>query len=273
VAWADTPLDKPEAIEIDRAETPAGRTEFSFEAGAPVNEWGATVAFGWLERPIAFGELHPVRRRESVSIGGAIALGTVVFDARVGGAHQIGDRLGIGPLDKFVSTDLRAGVRLHVAGGEQRSVFVRAELSVPTGDDGDFAGEASWSLAWRLVGRLQIERVVLAANAGIRLRGREVTVGDRLVGDEGLFAVGVGVPLPALRPLWCERAMLVTGEIVGVIGDDVGIGKSPSPIEARVGVVGRVTGEWTIGVRGGAGLDDEIGAPRFRATAELTYSR
>jgi hypothetical protein len=213
-----------------------------------------------------------VRRRESLSIGGALAIGTIVFDGRIGGAHQIGDRLGT-PLDKFVSTDLRLGVRVHVAGNDSRSVFVRVDASLPTGDDGDFAGEASWSLAWRLIGRIEISRILLAATAGIRLRGKEVTVGDRLVGDEGTAAIGVSVPLPALAPLWCAEALRVTGELSAIIGDDVGIGKSPSPIEARAGIVSRVTHDITIGVRAGAGLNDEIGAPKFRAMLELTFQR
>ncbi len=278
VARADTPVERPEAIDVDRADTPAGRTEFGFDGGAPVDAWGVTVAAGWLERPITFGDLHPVSRRETLVLGGALALGdSIVVDARIGGGHQIGDRLGTSALDRFVSTDLRAGVRIHVAGSESpdhadgRAVFVRADASLPTGDDGDFAGEASWSLAWRLIGRLVVHRVVAAATLGIRFRGQEVTVGDRLVGDEGLAAVGLAVPLPAVAPLWCADAVKVTGEVTAIVGDDVGIGKSPSPVEAHLGVVSRVTGELTVGVRAGTGLTDEIGAPRFRAVVELTY--
>jgi hypothetical protein len=273
-AFAEKPLERPEAIEVDRDEAPAGRTELGFDGGAPVAGWGATIGFGWLEQAIAYGALEPVRRRETVSLGGAIALGTsIVVDARIAAAHQIGDRLGTSALDKWVSTDLHAGGRIHVAGNAMRSVFVRVDATLPTGDDGDFAGEASWSLAWRIVGRLDLERVVLAASGGIRLRGREVIVGDRLVGDEGVLAAGVVVPVPALQPLWCSEGLKISGEIVGVVGNDVGMGTGPSPAEARFGVIGRPTAELTIGARAGFGLNDQIGAPQFRATLELTYAR
>jgi hypothetical protein len=262
-AHAEKPLARPEAIQVDRDEAPAGRTELGFDGGAPLAGWGATIGFGWLEQPIAYGAL-----------GGAIALGTsIVVDARIAAAHQIGDRLGTSALDKWVSTDLHAGGRIHVAGNATRSVFVRVDATLPTGDDGDFAGEASWSLAWRIVGRLDLERVVLAASGGIRLRGREVIVGDRLVGDEGVLAAGVVVPVPALQPLWCSEGLKLSGEVVGVVGNDVGMGTGPSPAEARFGVIGRPTPELTIGARAGFGLNDQIGAPQFRATLELTYAR
>ena len=86
-------------------------------------------------------------------------------------------------------------------------------------------------------------------------------------------ATGVVVPLPALRPLWCEQGMQVTAEITGVLGNDVGMGQGPSPVEARVGVVARPTPSVTIGVRAGTGVNDEIGAPRLRATLELSFAR
>jgi hypothetical protein len=79
-ARADTPLDRPSAIEADRDEAPPGRTELGFDGGAPVGGWGVTLGAGWLERPLvlrgAAGETEPVRRRETVSLGGALARGS-----------------------------------------------------------------------------------------------------------------------------------------------------------------------------------------------------
>lgn len=275
-AHAETPLEKPEAIDVDRAEAPPGRTEFGFDGGAPMHGVvAATLSTQWLEEPIAFGALEPVRRRQTLVFGAAYALtGSVVVDARLGAAHQVGDRLGGAPLDRWVSTDLRVGARLRVAGSPERAVFLRADVGLPTGDDGDFAGDASWSLAWRLVGRATLPaRIVVAASVGIRLRGREVQVGDKLVGDELLLAAGVAVPLPALRPLWCADGVALTAEIAAVVGDDVDRRAGPSPVEARAGFVARPTRAFAIGVRTGRGLNDEIGSPSFRATLELTYAR
>lgn len=276
IAHADTPLARPEAIDVDRDDAPAGRTELGFDGGAPVDGLGITLATSWLEAPIQLaGDLEPVRRRETLSLGAAIALGTsIVFDARLAAAHQIGEPLGTGhALDTWVSTDLRLGARIHVVGNPTRAAFVRVDASLPTGDDGDFAGDESWALSWRLIGRISLPRLVLAATAGIRLRGREVLVGDKLVGDEGILAAGVVVPLPAVSPLWCDDGFALTAEIAAVLGNDVGMGQGPSPVEARAGVVARPTANITIGARTGAGLNDEIGAPRFRATLELTYAR
>nr|MDQ3301646.1 hypothetical protein [Myxococcota bacterium] len=136
-------------------------------------------------------------------------------------------------------------------------------------------GEASWALAWRLLGRITAPGgIVIAGTAGIRLRGAEVVVGDRLVGDELLAAIGVAIPVPPVRPLWCAADQVkLTAELHAILGDDVGIGRSPSPVEARVGIVTRPTREVTVGVRGGAGLVDEIGAPRYRLLVELAYQR
>jgi hypothetical protein len=272
--FADTPLERPQAIDVDRGDTPAGRTELGFDGGAPVDEYGITLATTWLEEPIELGDVRPVRRRETLVLGGAIALGSIVVDAQIAAAHQVGDRLGDGTdLDRWVATDPRLGARIHVTGNATRAAFVRVDLGLPSGDDGDFAGDASWTLAWRLIGRVTFDSVTLAATAGIRFRGAEVIVGDRLVGDEGIFGAGVVVALPALRPLWCEDGMKLTAEVTGILGNDVGMGKGPSPIEARVGVVARPTANITIGVRAGTGINDEIGAPLLRATAELTFQR
>ncbi|MBS1117867.1 MAG: hypothetical protein H6Q90_95 [Deltaproteobacteria bacterium] len=281
-ASADPPREAPTEIELDRAEPSAGRTELGFDGGAPIEGWGVTVAAGWLEHPLALpgsaGGLLPVRRRETGSLGGALALGTsVVVDARLAFAHQVGDRLrGQGdprPLDRWVPGDLRIGTRLRVAGSAARAVFVRGDLTLPTGDELDFSGDPSWSLAWRLIGRATLPHgIVVAATAGIRFRGEEVIVADRLVGNEVLAATGFAVPIPPIRPLWCVADQVkLTAEISGVLGDDVGMGRGPSPAEVRLGVVTRPLPSVTLGVRAGAGLSDQIGAPRARVTLELTY--
>ncbi len=284
VAHADAPLDEPTALDVDRDDAPPGRTELGFDGGAPVEGWGASIAGGWLEHPIELGlpdgtTVRPVRRRETVVVGGALALGDVaVIDARMAVAHQIGDRLrGTGDdakLKRYVPGDLRIGGRLRVHARGPLGVFLRGDVALPTGDADNFAGDHGASLAWRLIGRLAFSNgIVAAATAGLRLRSTEVAIADRVLGNETLGAIGVSLPIPPIHPLWCVADQVrLTGEVDAVLGDDVGAaGRGPSPVVARLGLVTRPLPAWTIGVRVGTGLTDEIGSPRWHATIELAY--
>ncbi len=276
------PREAPTEIELDRAESPAGRTELGFDSGAPLRGVGVTLGVGWIERALTFerpeGDVRAVRRRQTGSVGAAVALGaSAVFDARLAFSHQVGDRLrGLDAgraLDRWVPGDLRIGARLNVVERPSGQLFVRGDLTLPTGDSGDFAGEPSWSVAWRLIARANLPGgAVAAASAGVRFRGEEVIVADRLVGNEIVGAIGIAVPLPPLRPLWCVAEQVkLTAELTGVLGDDVGLGRGPSPVQGMVGVVTRPRPSITFGVRAGVGVPGQIGAPPFRALVELTY--
>ena len=283
-AYAEQPRTTAAAIEVDRDATPAGRVGFGFDGGEAIDAWGVSLALGWLERPIelgagAFGagspETQPVRRRETVTVGGAIAFGdSVVFDAAIRGSHQVGDRLRAAGepagLQRGVLHDLRIGARIRVAGNRDRAALLRADLTLPSGNAGQFAGDARWTAAWRLIGRLTVARaVVVAGNVGLRLHGAEVQVGDHLVGDELFATAGVAVPLAAFG---VEAPVALTGELSGALGDHVGKLSAPSPIEARVGAIIQALPALAIGVHVGAGLVDEIGAPRLRAVLEVAWT-
>ena len=281
-ARADNIIMRPEAVELDRDVPPPGRVEFGFDGGAPVGAWGLGAQVGYLDQPLVLRDqaitTYPVRHRETLALGGAVSLGdSVVVDARVPMAHQVGSRLqGLGDdaaLDRFVLGDVAIGARLHVAGGERFSAFVRGQLVLPTGNDFQFAGDARWSGAWLLVARAELAPdVVAAATGGIRIRAAEVQVGDRLVGDEVLYGAGIAVGLPPVAGLWCKPAQArVLAEVVGVVGDRVGMLRGPSPAEARLGFVGKPLPELAVGVRAGVGLDDQIGSPRFRAMLEVAW--
>jgi hypothetical protein len=289
LASAETPVDRPTAIEVDREATPLTRPELGFDGGAPLpGGWAVAIGGGWLEKPIIFssagGDANPVRRRETLVLAGSLALGeSAVLDLRMPLAHQIGSRLRLAGdptpderrLDKWVIGDLGIGARIRVVGRPVWSVFVRGDLTLPTGDAGDFAGEHSWTLAWSMIGRVQLPaHVILAATGGLRLRGDEVEVADRIVSNELTGGIGVAVGLPPIRPLWCvHEQMQLTAEVVGVLADKVANVKGPSPREVRVGLVTRPRENVTFSLRVGTGLaSDEIGAPAFRALAVLTFA-
>lgn len=281
-AHAQTPLARPEAIDVDRDPTPPGQAELGFDGGAPIGNWALGAELGLLEHPIRFHTVgiktYPVLRRETVALGGAIALGDdVIVDARMPLAHQVGQRLEFlgdeRSLDAWVPEDLTLGARVHVMTRGPVAVFVRADLTVPTGDDYDFAGDARWTAAWMGIARMTLPHdLVLAATGGIRLRGREVVVADQLVGDELLWAVGGTIGIPPFLPLWCKPEQLkASAEVVGIAGDRVNHMTGPSPIEGRIGLIGRIRPQYGIAVRAGTHLDDDVGAPAFRLSIDLVY--
>lgn len=281
-ARAQTPLTRPEAIDVDRDPTPPGQAELGFDGGAPIGNWALGAELGLLEHPIRFHTVgiktYPVLRRETVALGGAIALGdSVIVDARMPLAHQVGQRLQyLGDdrsLDAWVPEDLTLGARAHVMTRGPVAVFVRGDITLPTGDDYDFAGEPNWSAAWMGIARVTLPAdIMIAATGGIRLRGREVIVADQLVGDELMWAVGGTIGIPPLLPLWCKPEQLKASlEVVGIQGDRVNHMTGPSPIEGRIGIVGRIRPEYGIAVRAGTHLDDDVGAPAFRLSIDLVY--
>ena len=282
VAHADEPLDRPEGFELDREVPPPGQADFSFDGGKEIKGWALSLQLGFLDRPMRLHttqvKIFPVEQRETLALGGVIQAGNaVIVDARLPFAHQSGDRyMGLGdrsPLQPTVVGDLTVGARLRVVERESYATYVRGTLTLPTGADFDFAGESRYMFAWMLIGRWTLPRnIVIAGTAGVRFRAREVQVADRIVGDELFSGVGVSMPLPAIQGLYCDaNDVRVTGELVGVLGSDVGGKLGASPAEARFGVISRIRPWLAIAARVGKGIDDHIGAPRFRAMLELVY--
>jgi len=193
-------------------------------------------------------------------------------------SHQVGDRLTAGgnpdALARYVFHDLRLGGRVQIVGTPARAAFLRADLTLPTGDDAAFAGDAAWTAAWSLIGRLTLPYdLVVAGTAGIRLHGAEVAVGDRLVGDELFASLGAALPLTALGASSDVLAhTALTAELHAALGDHVGGASGPDPVEARVGALVHALPALTVGAQVGVGLDDQIGAPRLRLLVELAWT-
>ncbi|HEY5944569.1 MAG TPA: hypothetical protein VIV40_03720 [Kofleriaceae bacterium] len=282
VAHADDPLARPEAFDVDREAPPPGQAEFSFDGGGSVAGWAVGAQLGYLDRPLRLHttqiKIFPVHRRETLALGGAYML-TPAFlvDVRMPFSHQSGDRLiDLGdqrPLDPWVAGDLGIGMRLRLADRDAFSIFVRANLTFGTGNDYQFAGESRYTAAWSLIGRFRLpEHIVLAGSLGVRFRGEEVIVADRVLSDELVGALGASYQLPAIRGLYCDaNEVRLTVELHGVLGNDVGDFEGASPAEARVGVVSRIRPWLAVAARLGKGIDDHIGAPTLRGMLEVVY--
>lgn len=273
-AAAEPPINRPEAIDVDRDMTPPGRGEFGFDGGGDVGTFALSLQTQFLERPMRIHTVdrktYPVDHRETAWLGGALSLGeSIVVDARMPLSHQTGARYaGWGddrPLDRWVAGDLALGARIRVVHGERFGAFARVAATFGTGNDFQFAGEDRYTLSWLLIARARLpEGIVVAATGGIRLRGAEVQVADRLAGDELLGGIGATLPIPG-----CLR---LEGEVVGALGDDVANKRGPSPVEARIGLLAHPRDDFAFAVRVGTHLDDQIGAPTFRAMLELIYT-
>jgi hypothetical protein len=281
-AQADTPVVRPEAIEVDRDTTPPGQAELAFDDGAPIGAWAAGLTLGYLSRPIQFHTLesnaYPVGHRETATLGGALALGDrVIVDAKLPFDHQIGTRLqGFGDnkgLQRFALGDMNVGVRVRIADTDPVGVFVRGDVTIPTGDDYDFAGDVGWSATWLGIARLALPHaIVIAGTAGFHLRSQEIQVENTLVGDELVWGIGGTVGIPPVCSWWCKPEQLRASlEFDGIVGDRVTASHGPSPAEVKVGLIGRVRPSYAIAVRVGTHLNDQVGAPDLRATVDLVY--
>jgi len=60
--------------------------------------------------------------------------------------------------------------------------------------------------------------------------------------------------------------------VLGALGDDVAKKRGPSPAEARIGILSKPRDWFSVALRVGTHLDDQIGAPRLRAMLELVYT-
>lgn len=314
VAWssaarAQAVHEKP-AVSVERFTPAPGPTAY---LGAddpdvlPDGRWAIRAAIDLLARPIVLRDLAtgaavtaPVAWRTGLELDVARGLGS---RWQVGLAVPVllqgGDRLrGIGlpgpggdkPLDRAAFGDARVYGKARLAGDPgARGVAATASLVVvvPTGDDGDFAGEEGPVVEWRIAAGWRGERVAFTANAGARFRSDEVTLLSpaRPNGDELVYALAAEAALP-----WApaDRGWAIA-ELDGVLGDAIGPPMSggpmdpmtrggagtrgPSPIEARAGVRARLCEVWSVTVGGGAGLTPaEVGAPAWRAIVSFDWS-
>ncbi len=138
-------------------------------------------------------------------------------------------------------------------------------VTLPTGDDSQFTGEAGPVFEGRLVGSYRHRRFAAAVNAGARIRASEVQflAPTLRLGNELAWGVAASAPVP-LAPRWMALV-----EAAGASPLDGG----PESTEARVGARYRAAPAWTVGATAGVGIADAdaIGAPGFRAVLDVRF--
>jgi hypothetical protein len=300
------------ALSVERFAPPPGQAAY---LGAddpdtlPAGAWGFGAALSLASRPIVLRELGgdaivttPVAWRLGLDLGVARGLGSRwQLGLAVPVLLQGGDRLrGIGlsekPLDRAAFGDARLSGKARLAGEPgARGIAATASIVVvlPTGDDGDFAGEAGTVIEWRIAGGWRAARWAIAANAGARFRTEEVVLISpaRASGDELVAALAGEVALPFAGSIvgGADRAWAI-GELDAVLGDAIGppgaggpmdpmtrggasTSRGPSPVEARIGARVQVAPGLSLSIGVGAGLTPaEIGAPAWRAIASMSWS-
>ena len=112
-------------------------------------------------------------------LGARYQVGVAVPFAEQSGARLQGIGLSVKALQRFVLGDIRLHGRVRLVGrpGDAGlAVALAAALVVPTGDDGDFAGEAGPVVAWGLRAGYRTADVAVTGAAGLRLRTEEVVL-------------------------------------------------------------------------------------------------
>jgi hypothetical protein len=283
------------AFSVERLTPPPGALTFLGVEEAdvlPAGRWALALTAWRADRPIVLRDLDsgelvtsPVRARYGQELGAAYGFGSrYQVGVAVPFAEQWGARLqGIGlsdePLQHVVVGDVRLHARMRFVGtaGEQGlAVGVAAAVTLPTGDDGDFAGEAAWSLNWGLRAGWRGDRLELTGGAGIRVRTEEVVLLSpaRPHGNELVLGAGVAVRLTPLgEALGGPGRLWGLAELEQAYGDDSGRGAhGPSPGEWRLGARAHLSHCWTAAIAAGAGhTPDEIGSPRWRVVGQLAF--
>jgi len=290
VAVADRP-----AFSVERFTPAPGSTTWIGVEDVDVpaaGRWTLTLSTWLASRPIVLRALstdavvsEPVRVRwgQDLALGRGLGARYLVGLA-VPTAVQWGDRLqGIGlseaSLQRAVLGDLRLHGRARIVGAPGArglAVGVAASLTLPTGDDSDFAGEAGAVLAWGLRAGYRTDDVALVGGAGLRLRTEEVVLLSpaRPHGNELTASLGAAVRLgPLGRQFGGGDRAWALAEVEAVLGDDAGTGaRGPSPAEARLGVRAQIHHCWSVALAAGGGFrPDEIGSPGYRLIAQVTF--
>lgn len=208
--------------------------------------------------------------------GGASAKDTAMRDLRFGVAYALVPRLRLDPRET-----LRAD-----GAGREYALTARLEMSAPTGERFQFAGDRGAVFVPSVAGDYRTGRWLFGAELGLRVRAVDELVGAR-VGTQVVTALGAGYDLLARRELLTAlleaRALPNLAEqadprvLLGGI-TSTGNGKVIVPAEWMLSVrsAPALAGDLTVQVGGGGPIpfasDLPITTPRFRFELGVRYA-
>jgi len=276
------------AFSLDRLAPPPGPGVFVQVEDGDVAErgaWSATASLSFESRPLVVrhaltgAELSvPVRTRTGLDLGVAVGVGHGV---QLGLSlpvvlYQSGDRLrgldlpepdGSRALAAAALGDVRLAAKLNLVTPERglgQAWGAAVTVTLPTGDETQFAGEAAPMVEFHLIASWRAPDWALAVNLGPRFRSEEVPFlsPDVTLGNELVW----GAAASARAPWWPELEGVA--ELGGARGDE-----GVSPVEARLGARYRVDAWWTVGAIVGVGVAgaDDVGAPVWRGVIDLRW--
>lgn len=169
--------------------------------------------------------------------------------------------------------------------GNYWSLAGRFQMSAPTGDKQQFAGDVGAVFVPSLSADMRIGRFYGAAEAGLRIRPSTEFAGAR-IGTQALFAVGGGfdiLPKNLLSVTAEVRIMPILIEQATVVRDQGQLTSTPNgkfiaPAEWTIGVrtAPLAGGDFSILASGGGwlpmGPDAPVTVPRFRFTLGLSFA-
>lgn len=146
-------------------------------------------------------------------------------------------------------------------------------VHVPTGDASLMASDGAARAGAKLVGDWHHVRrpdLRVAANLGYQQRSagvaRNVLHRDRLTWS---VAAGTDTMIPRVRASASIFGQIAPGDFATLV--ERGGTLTPAPIEATGALTWEATPSWSVGVLGGAGLNNHVGAPGVRAGLELSW--
>lgn len=210
---------------------------------------------------------RPVSDRTALLIGAAYApvprleLGAVIPVLQQSGFEK---STGVDAADGTVLGDVALHAKYFVLSSAPLSLGASTSLSLPTGDDTQFAGSKSVTFHARGILEIDVGALQLAGNGGVRIRPEEAVLINVHQGNELTYGLGIGYR--------ATRAIQVVGELFGAVGLEEGASGAVSPLEAVGGVRYRVAREVAVIGGVGRGLLSGVGAPDVRVFLAMTWS-